>query len=419
MSEAAWPNGAIALVGAYERDNFGDLLFLELTRALLHPRETLATAPISADVSALGVVPGEVLEYWPLLRDRAARALWVVGGEVGGTSMESALRMAGSTTAELLAHRRWASPYLPRPSAFERSGDIPLIVNSAGLSGLDGLKGSRRIEAMASLREADFISVRDVASSRLLDREGITHSLAPDLVQAISLLASKRLGEARKPPYAVFQIKEKWVTRAGTDSVVSAILGSGLADFGRLSLMPAGLAPGHDSTISYSRIRERLLERSPTLDVEYCEDTDPFKKATLVAGAELFVGTSLHGHIIASAYGVPRVSLLLNKVRAYARTWDDESPTMVQLDDLAQATRAALRLGGSSSDLQRAAEMTRLAMTNAHGAVAALEAPASAARAAERTASRKRVRRDLSGPRTQLVDLASDVRRRLRGRLSR
>lgn len=416
MNEAARSSGGIALVGAYERDNFGDLLFLELTRALLHPRSTVATAPISADVSKLGILPGDVVEYWPLLHGGSTPALWVVGGEVGGTSMESALHMSGSVTTESPAFNRWASPYLPRPSAFEQSLNITLIVNSVGLAGIDGLRGSRRIEAVAALREADFVSVRDAASSRLLDREGIAHSTAPDLVQAITRLGSVRLDETGTPPFAIFQIKEKWITRTGVDAIASAILGSGLAEVGRLTLMPAGLAPGHDSLLGYSRIRERLLERAPTLDVEVFEHIDPHRKASLIAGAEFFVGTSLHGHIIASAYGVPRVSLLLSKVRAYARTWDDESPTMVQFDELAHATRTALRIGGSASDLDRAAEMSNLAMANAQRAVAALEAPAGATRAAERMSNRQRVAHDLATPRTKLADLASDARRGLRRR---
>lgn len=418
MNETARSSGAIALVGAYERDNFGDLLFLELTRTLLGPRPTIATAPTSADVSTLGVVPGEVVEYWPLLRGGLVPALWVVGGEVGGTSMESALHMAGTATARPLSLNRWASPYLPRPSAFERSTDIPLIVNSVGLAGVGGLKGSRRIEAVAALREADFVSVRDAASSLLLEREGIAHSTAPDLVQAIARLGSERLDATGTPPFAVFQIKEKWIERTGVDTIVSAILGSALADVGRLTLMPAGLAPGHDSWLGYSRIREGLLERAPSLDVDVFPHTDPFGKASLIAGAELFVGTSLHGHIIASAHGVPRVSLLLNKVRAYARTWDDGSPTMVGFDDLAQAARAAQRVGGTTSDLRRASEMADLATANARRAVAALEATAGPGRASERIAGGRRVARDLAGPRTRLADLGSDLRRRLRERRS-
>lgn len=416
MNEAARSGGGIALVGAYERDNFGDLLFLELTRTLLQPRSTVATAPIAADVSNLGILPGDVVEYWPLLHGGSAVALWVVGGEVGGTSMESALHMSGGVAPESPALNRRASPYLPRPSAFERSMNIPLIVNSVGISGIDGLRGSRRSEALAALREADFVSVRDAASSTLLEREGITHSTAPDLVQAIARLGSARLDEAGTPPFAIFQIKEKWIARTGVDALASAILGSGLADAGRLVLMPAGLAAGHDSLLGYSQIRERLLERAPAFDVEVFEHVDPFRKASLIAGAELFVGTSLHGHIIASAYGVPRVSLLLNKVRAYARTWDDESPTMVQFDDLAHATRTAMRIGGSASDLDRAVEMSNLASANAQRAVAALEAPAEATRVAERMASRRRVARDLAAPQTKLADLASDLRRGLRRR---
>jgi hypothetical protein len=71
----------VLLAGAYERDNFGDLLFLLVTERYLDGAEVVAAAPFSADMRAL--VDRHVPAYGPLLRDEAFDAIWTVGGQVG------------------------------------------------------------------------------------------------------------------------------------------------------------------------------------------------------------------------------------------------------------------------------------------------------------------------------------------------
>lgn len=80
-------------VGAYERDNFGDLLYLELMRA--HAGEGLAiqfAAPTKSESSEpFGrTVPAAA----PLLAQGDYDAIWTVGGEVVSASPEYAYRKA-------------------------------------------------------------------------------------------------------------------------------------------------------------------------------------------------------------------------------------------------------------------------------------------------------------------------------------
>src|SRR5215218_1336037 len=82
----------VLLVGAYERDNFGDLLFLLVTERYL-----VAAAPFSADMRAL--LGRHIPAYGPLLRDEAFDAIWTVGGQVGRVDLLRAYRMSASPEA--------------------------------------------------------------------------------------------------------------------------------------------------------------------------------------------------------------------------------------------------------------------------------------------------------------------------------
>ena len=71
----------VLLVGAYERDNLGDLLFLLVTERYLEGAEVVAGAPFSADMREL--LDRKVPAYGPLLQAEAFDAIWTVGGQVG------------------------------------------------------------------------------------------------------------------------------------------------------------------------------------------------------------------------------------------------------------------------------------------------------------------------------------------------
>ncbi len=85
-----------------------------------------------------------------------------------------------------------------------------------------------------------------------------------------------------------------------------------------------------------------------------------------IAGAYAWLGSSLHGRIVASAYGVPRVSIAKRKLDEYAQTWDPDMPWGVSpasFDDaLVKAVRAAERgKADVGDDLARRAHENMLA----------------------------------------------------------
>lgn len=77
-------HASVALVGAYERDNFGDLLFA-LVAPRLFDEEVTLTAPFPGRVDEL--IGDKVVLYGPLFERGGPDIVWVAGGEVGASSL--------------------------------------------------------------------------------------------------------------------------------------------------------------------------------------------------------------------------------------------------------------------------------------------------------------------------------------------
>src|SRR4051812_7714316 len=135
----------VLLVGAYERDNFGDLLFLLVTERYLERADVVAAAPFAADMR--GLLGRRIPAYGPLLAKRGFDAVWTVGGQVGRMDLERAYRLSASPRAwrrfaaasearRAAILRRKAgevpihSPYIPLASDFPRAAGSAAVLNS-------------------------------------------------------------------------------------------------------------------------------------------------------------------------------------------------------------------------------------------------------------------------------------------------
>jgi len=380
-------NPHMILVGAYERDNFGDLLFLLQTRhyAGSISSNVVASAPFSANAG--GPLPESVEQYASAIARRPPDAVWAVGGEVGSTSVADAFLMSASSSdfsdyqsrskrarARYLRGATGLDPsalaYLPRMSAVPHTHGSALIVNSVGLSGLRGLWGSRRENAIESLREATFISVRDQSSSDFLRTLSIEHRLAPDLIHSISL--NHEPGGEPEPDVALIQVKSKVLTQYGPEIFADTLSKSRELKNFRLRLFPAGLARGHDSLELYARVVRSFRKLAPAREISISRSLLPWEKADEIARCGLWIGTSLHGLIVSTAYDVPRVGLELQKLVSYGETWGESMPVGVSLHDLDGAVEQALVRATTSRTSGRAFELAHMAEANAKSAVAEL-----------------------------------------------
>lgn len=371
----------VTLIGAYQRENFGDILFLHLSREYLGA-PAKATAPMPAAASPHLTEP--VTSYVPVLREGDSSGVWVVGGEIGRAAVLGAYRTSvdAKTVASLPTSTRardiavmeatglpwYASPYLPRLSAYPASSGVPLVINSVGMRHLSRWPAPRA-EVLAALQDAEYLSVREDQSSQFLDSIGVSHTRAPDLVHTIA----KRHPElaADKSDVALIQVNERTLRPFGAARFAEVLANArSLAPF-RLRLFTAGSAVGHDSAELYKEVAKEFQRIRPGRTLEWSTSITPWEKVSEIASAGLWMGTSLHGSIISTAFGTPRVGLELEKLANYADSWADPMPSGVDLSDIDSAIDASLSVD-KKAEHKRATALADLAEKSVHACVQVL-----------------------------------------------
>lgn len=367
----------VLVVGAYERDNFGDLLFWLVTSAYLEGAELHATAPFAADMTEL--LDRKVEAYGPLLRDQRFDVIWTAGGQVGRMDLRTAFRLSAPPEVyaqyqklpadkrarmlrELVGGGRIVSPYIPSPLSYDLNAGAITVLNSVGLDGISAVEPNRRAELIALLHGSDFVSVRDEPSSDLMAQLGVEHRLVPDAVHAVSRLRPR--SREPEPNTVIVQASSAHLQKYGHREFATAIAKSPRLVEAKLRFVLAGTASGHDSVADYEQVIAHLTELAPRVDVDIASERRPYDLVDRIAGAGLVIATSLHVRIVACAYDVPRVSLARPKPTKYARTWDPEMPYGVAFDELDAAVEKALELGVDPDVRARSARLSDLVDQN-------------------------------------------------------
>ncbi len=356
------------LFGAFDRHNFGDLLFPHLLAALL-PGRTFGFAGLAArdlrtfgghQVTPLPERPSELIHVGGELLTCSAWQAAVMLLEPSAATKAIACYDADPAAAAAWAARQLGTsrsmPYVIGRGVLAPGGK--LVFNAVGGVEWHTLTVAQRDEVRAALRQADWLSVRDHVTQAALGAEGIDAPLCPDpavmvaecfgetIRQHQQLGAVQAVRDAFPQGYLACQFSADFADDASLDALarglarVAAETGLGLA------LFRAGAAPWHDDPALYEKLLRRLLPGTaqlfPALHLwDIC---------ALIAASRGVVASSLHGRIVALAYGLPRVSLALpsqdvhpGKVAAFAETWEPEAiPRSVTLERIESSVLQAL-----------------------------------------------------------------------------
>jgi len=344
----AHPESApLILFAACDRHNLGDLLFPHVAAALLAPRDIVVAGLAERDLRPFGghrvraIV--EVLREWP------DAPLIHAGGELlCCDAWEAAVMLLTPEEAPGVIARydgrpgrfEWARQVLGRddraPYCLGKSQSLQdgaRIFLGVGGVDLDRRDAAFRDEVLAKLAAADWVGVRDSLTLAHLAAAGIAATLMPDP----AVLAAELFGErirARGEGGEVAALRAAFpqgylaVQFAATlsDDATLARIADGLVRqaAGRgIVFFRAGAAPWHDELDVYRRAADlfRGVDAAPTW---VFESLDIWDLCALIALSAGFAGSSLHGRIVAEAFGVPVLEGIVPigpKVAAWRETW--------------------------------------------------------------------------------------------------
>lgn len=363
------------LFGAFDRHNFGDLLLAHVAAALLEGKPLLFAGLLERDLRGYG---GHRLRAVAALarelRDAPVNIIHVGGELLCCDSWQAAVMLLPPQQVqpvvarfEALPEQRlaWArdllgvdgmAPYLLSRRLFP--GAVSLICNAVGGVDLAAAAVALRAEVLEKLRMADRVSVRDRVTQAQLAAVGIAAPLTPDPAVMVAELFGARIaacGRQGEPARLLAEFPRGYIAVQFSadfgDDATLAVLAAQLDAVVRTTghgvvLFRAGAAPWHDDLECYRRLAARMGSGA----VRISAALDLWQICALIAQSRGYCGSSLHGRIVALAYGLPRINFLLpahsgrpGKQAAFAAAWEvEQMAAVVEVEAIAAAMAGAL-----------------------------------------------------------------------------
>ncbi|GAB4293765.1 MAG: hypothetical protein Kow0096_09590 [Thiohalomonadaceae bacterium] len=364
----------ILLFGAFDRHNFGDLLFPHIAAALL-PGSPLIYAGLAArDLRPYGGHQTRAIAPLALeLRDQPLHILHVGGELLACDAWEAAVMLQRPEQAQAViarcgaqpeTRRAWAerilglgdqAPYCAARALFPQAQTVSYC--AVGGVDLPQRDAALQNEVMAKLHGADSVSVRDQVTQSHLAAAGIDAMLLPDPAVMVRELFDAEIqrharhGEAAQVRAAFPQgyLAVQLSADFGDDTTLAAIAAQldaiARATGFAIVLFRAGAAPWHDDLACYRRLAACM--HAPAIWL--FGSLHLWAICALIAHSRGYCGSSLHGRIVAMAHGLPRINVRQpaatrnpSKQQAYCASWELPGlPTEVALEEIAAAWSAA------------------------------------------------------------------------------
>ena len=307
----------LAQIGTFDLENFGDLLFttvlqkqmekyLDIERIFLFSPNACETVPLYRD----GEPVYAIRDLEKICAENEIDAIIIGGGDLIRLDSNYAPTEnyeTSSTTFDMILY----------PALVADKYHIPLLWNAPGVPFPFAESQYSLIRAL--LKQVDYISVRDARSKEFLDRCGgkVAVHHVPDSIMTVADLIEKDdpavCGNltARYPflngNYIVFQscINE---SEDYIDTVLRELGTIAEQTQKPIVFLPIGYVHGDDKYLN------RLVEigKNPNF-CGFRETLNVYETLTVLAHADAFIGTSLHGNVVANAYGVPSMTVNFNR----------------------------------------------------------------------------------------------------------
>ena len=342
----------INIYGAFDRFNYGDLLFPLIIKNSLDERidniQFEYYGLINSDFTEFGGVKTNAInELFKKKSNAKKEVIIVAGGEIIYSNWfftlqsliknkyirkanDKLLAIFGKEfidkVCNLILEKKLVYPFLLDKSKLP--GSPCLIYNTVGGSCTSAKLTSLRIKY---LKQSSYLSVRDMGTLKNLknSNDDIIPLLYPDSATLMSKYypkevldkiisnETKEIITSNKQGYICFQISSYWYSKA-SDIVLNQLTllsnNTGLP----VVLLPIGRAPYHSDQYALKAIKSKA-----SFKAILPSDNSIFDIMALIANSKLFIGTSLHGTITAMSFAIPFVPLTpdIEKVNSYVNTW--------------------------------------------------------------------------------------------------
>ncbi|MFJ8067872.1 polysaccharide pyruvyl transferase family protein [Peribacillus sp. NPDC096447] len=387
----------INLVGAFDRNNYGDLLFPIITQSILEKIAKENKSNNNFEFNYIGVKESDMREYGgsvtkPLsyLNGQENSITILVGGEILGTNfmgmdlcfdnnplyvfgMKAFNKVGGggiiNKYLKVKYNTKQNHPWIPTIDFMLKN---KVIFNSVGGSKLNFNNRNLINSINSSLEYSNYFSVRDEKTYRLLEtinpktKDKVV--ISPDSAVIMSDIFPKEKLEKlttsesqnyidKNRDYIVFQVSQK-IARGREREIAKQLdlLGT-LLKVG-IVLLPIGRAPEHDDHKALIEISENMTSSNflPRHNTIY--DT-----MSLIGNSKLYIGTSLHGAITAISYNLPHVAFTnqVTKLNEFLKTWET---TKIYSTDTNSLIKDAERLISQPYDISKINEKMKMQVKN-------------------------------------------------------
>lgn len=360
----------INLIGAFDRNNYGDLLFpiiaekmllkINNNRNLDRDLNFQFVGLRDSDLSAIGGKKTKEIEY---LNDKSNNVTIITGGEVLGTnfmgmdlcyehsgiydfSVKSFNKIFGNTLINQYLTSKYKTdqefPWIPSINHFQRN---KVIYNSVGGTNIDLNNKKLIINIGNALKMSKYFSVRDIKTKDILTKIDAINAqnikVSPDSAIVMSQLfpieyLNKNLSHevekylSKKRGYITFQVSKK--IGKGKEQEIAQVLSDLSRDLNMdVILLPIGRANAHEDHVALQKIASYMEE-----DYYIPSMNTIFDTMFLIATSKLYVGTSLHGAITAIAYDIPHMAYTdkIIKLNEFLISWKTTEIISTNLDKL-------------------------------------------------------------------------------------
>jgi len=343
----------ILIIGAFDRFNYGDLLFpIIIEQQLKTYNKELDIAYfgiIESDLSTLGGKPTQDIQhFYKACTEGNKRAnIIVAGGEAIAVTWNSLLAALRKNYRPIRRYQHHLEKFIDlnklAKGVLKGKTDLPFVFNSSDFNNVDhvlfnSLGGSeipdkifKQVPGLKSkLQLVDYFSVRDKVTQEHLKEKEIASSLYPDSAilmskfytpEKLNKLISDEVRnyvQHKKGKYVFFQTNRNHAKQQ--EAKIAATLNKIYQEEGiDCCLCPIGKASNHNDDDALKVIYPLLKGGAKLFD-----EVNIWDIMYLIAHAQCYIGTSLHGAITAMSYAVPYVGVNVKKLNSYLETWGVE-----------------------------------------------------------------------------------------------